>query len=267
MVVAETKAQAMDAAEAVEVDYEELPFVLHSEDAMRPGAPVLWDEVPDNVPVETVFGDVEATDRAFARAAHVVTMNFHIGRVTGVPLEPRAALGALRCRDRPLHALCRLRRRGAAEERAGRSVLGIAPDNLRVLSHDVGGNFGTRNRTFVEFGLVLWASRKLGRPVKFTATRSEAFLSDYQGRDLVTKVELALDARRPLPRHARDQYQQCRRALRVAVAAEQGLGPDPRLLRHSGGDACAPWRSSPTPCRPRPIAAPAGRKSPSPSSG
>jgi len=73
-------------------------------------------------------------------------------------------------------------------------VLGIAPDTLRVLSHDVGGNFGTRNRVFVEFGLVLWASRKLGRPVKYTATRSEAFLSDYQGRDLVTKVELALAA-------------------------------------------------------------------------
>ena len=71
-------------------------------------------------------------------------------------------------------------------------MLGIAPDNLRVLSYDVGGNFGTRNRVFVEFGLVLWAARKLGRPVKFTATRSEAFLSDYQGRDLVTKVELAL---------------------------------------------------------------------------
>ena len=74
------------------------------------------------------------------------------------------------------------------------AVLGIAPEKLRVLSYDVGGNFGTRNRVFVEFGLVLWAARKLGRPVKFTATRSEAFLSDYQGRDLVTKVELALRA-------------------------------------------------------------------------
>src|SRR6202042_566405 len=79
MVVAETKAQAMDAAEAVEVRYEELPFVLHSEDAMRSGAPALWDEVPNNVTVETVFGNVEATDQAFARAAHVVTKNFHIG--------------------------------------------------------------------------------------------------------------------------------------------------------------------------------------------
>ena len=92
MVVAESKAQAMDAAEAVEVRYEELPFVLHTEDAMQPGAPVLWDEVPNNVTVETFFGDPEATDRAFARAAHVVKKKFHIGRVTGVPMEPRSAL-------------------------------------------------------------------------------------------------------------------------------------------------------------------------------
>src|SRR5580692_11243357 len=83
MVVAETKAQAMDAAEAVEVQYEELPFVLHSEDAMQPGAPTIWDQVPGNMTVETFFGDPEATDRAFARAAHVVKKKFHIGRVTG----------------------------------------------------------------------------------------------------------------------------------------------------------------------------------------
>ena len=192
MVVAETKAQAMDAAEAVEVTYEELPFVLHSEDAMRPGAPVLWDEVPNNVTVESVFGNVEATDQAFARAAHVVAKNFHIGRVTGVPLEPRAALGHY---DAATGRYTLYAGSGGAVRQKNEliQVLGIAPENLRVLSPDVGGNFGTRNRTFVEFGLVLWASRKIGRPVKFTATRSEAFLSDYQGRDLVTKVELALD--------------------------------------------------------------------------
>jgi aerobic carbon-monoxide dehydrogenase large subunit len=192
MVVAETKAEAMDAAEAVEVTYEELPFVLHSEDAMRSGAPVLWDEVPNNVTVETVFGNVEATDQAFARAAHVVTKNFHIGRVTGVPLEPRAALGHY---DSATGRYTLYAGSGGAVRQKSElvQVLGIAPENLRVLSHDVGGNFGTRNRTFVEFGLVLWAAKKIGRPVKFTATRSEAFLSDYQGRDLVTKVELALD--------------------------------------------------------------------------
>src|SRR5262249_55010402 len=85
MVVAETKAQALDAAEAVEVDYEELPFVIHSEDAIQPGAPKVWDEMADNMSVETWFGDREATDRAFAVADHVVKMDVHIGRVTGVP--------------------------------------------------------------------------------------------------------------------------------------------------------------------------------------
>src|SRR6266852_6506270 len=193
MVVAESVAQALDAAEAVEVDYDVLPGVYHSEDAMRPGAPAVWDEVPNNVPVDTSFGDVAATDQAFAAAAHVVAMDFHVDRVTGVPLEPRAALGHYDAQSRryTLHAGS-----GGAvrQKRELAAVLGIAPEALRVLSYDVGGNFGTRNRIFVEFGLVLWASRKLGRPVKFTATRSEAFLSDYQGRDLVTRVALALAA-------------------------------------------------------------------------
>ncbi|MGD0024164.1 MAG: xanthine dehydrogenase family protein molybdopterin-binding subunit [Xanthobacteraceae bacterium] len=193
MVAGETRAQAMDGAEAVEVRYEELPFVLHSEDAMRPGAPAIWDEVPDNVLVDTLFGDPQATEQAFARARHVVARKFHIGRVTGVPLEPRAALGHY---DAATGRYTLYAGSGGAVRQKSElsTVLGIPPDSLRVLSHDVGGNFGTRNRVFVEFGLVLWAARKLGRPVKFTATRSEAFLSDYQGRDLVTKVELALDA-------------------------------------------------------------------------
>jgi aerobic carbon-monoxide dehydrogenase large subunit len=191
MVVAESVGQALDAAEAVEVDYEVLPGVYHSEDAMKPGAPVVWDEIQDNVPVDTLFGDREATDKAFAGADHVVAMDFHIDRVTGVPLEPRSALGQYDVVNGryTLHAGS-----GGAvrQKRELAGVLGIAPDQVRVLSYDVGGNFGTRNRLFVEFGLVLWAARNLGRPVKFTATRSEAFLSDYQGRDLVAKVELAL---------------------------------------------------------------------------
>lgn len=194
MVVAETKAQAMDAAEAVEVTYQELPFVLQAEDAMRPGAPVLWDEVPDNVLIDSKFGDAEATDEAFARAAHVVARDFHIGRVTGVPMEPRAALGHY---DAATGRYTLYAGSGGAvrQKREIATVLGVSEQSIRVLSHDVGGNFGTRNRVFVEFGLVVWAAKKLGRPVKYTATRSEAFLSDYQGRDLVTKVELALDAK------------------------------------------------------------------------
>jgi aerobic carbon-monoxide dehydrogenase large subunit len=191
MVVAESVPQALDAAESIMVDYEVLRGVYHSEDALRPAAPVLWSEVPDNVPVDTLFGDRQATEEAFARADHVVAMDFHIDRVTGVPLEPRAALGEYDAASRryTLHAGS-----GAAvrQKRELAAVLGIVPERLRVLSYDVGGNFGTRNRVFVEFALVLWAARKLGRPVKFTATRSEAFLTDYQGRDLITRVELAL---------------------------------------------------------------------------
>ena len=192
MVVAETQAQALDAAEAVAVDYEVLPHVIHSEDAMRPGAPAVWDEVPDNTPIDTWFGDRDATDKAFAAADHVIKKDFHIGRVTGVPLEPRAAVANY---DAASGRYTLYAGSGGAvrQKRELVGIFGIAPERLRVLSYDVGGNFGTRNRVFVEFGLVLWASEKLGRPVKFTATRSEAFLSDYQGRDLVSRAELALD--------------------------------------------------------------------------
>jgi carbon-monoxide dehydrogenase large subunit len=193
MVVAETRNQALDAAEAVQVDYEELPFVSGTLDALAPGAPALWDEAPDNVLVDTRFGDDDATDRAFAAAAHIVKKEFDIGRVTAVPMELRSALADY---DPATGRYTLYAGSGGAvrqkQELAG--VLGIAPANLRILSYDVGGNFGSRNRPYVEFGLVLWAAKKLVRPVKYAATRSEAFLSDYQGRDLVTKVELALSA-------------------------------------------------------------------------
>ena len=193
MVVAETLPQALDAAEAVVVDYDELPFVLDARDAATPGAPAVWDELPDNVCVETWFGDREATDRAFAIADKVIERAFHIDRVTGVPLEPRSALAHFDAATgrTTLYAGSG----GAVRQKAEiAAVLGIPPKDLRVLSHDVGGNFGTRNRVYVEFPLVAWASRRIGRPVKYTATRSEAFLSDYQGRDLVTKVSLAMRA-------------------------------------------------------------------------
>ncbi len=194
MVVAETRAQALDAAEALPVVYDELPFVLHSEDAMQAGAATVWDEVPGNILVDTRFGDHAGTERAFAQAANTVAMDFNIGRVTGVPMEPRACVANYDAASGryTLHAGS-----GGAvrQKRELASVLGIEPETLRVLSFDVGGNFGTRNRVYPEYGLVLWASRKLGRAVKFTASRSECFISDYQGRDLVTKLELALDAK------------------------------------------------------------------------
>ena len=193
MVVAETSDEALDAVEALDVEYEELPWVTHSERALEEGAPRAWVEVPGNVIVDTHFGNREATDRAFAEAGHVVKMKFHIARCTAVAIEPRAALASYEART----GRYTLYAGGGGAVRYKKdlaSLLGIEPRNLRVVCRDVGGNFGSKNRVYVEHGLALWASRKLGRPVKFTATRSEAFLSDYQGRDLVTEVELALRA-------------------------------------------------------------------------
>jgi aerobic carbon-monoxide dehydrogenase large subunit len=192
MVVAETLEQAQSGAENVVVDYDVLPWVADSLAAVESDAPRLWDELPNNILVDTFFGDAAATEAAFAAAAHVVTMKTHIGRVTGVPLEPRAALGHF---DPQTQRYTIYAGSGGAvrQKQELAAVLGVDPQGVRVLSFDVGGNFGTRNRSFVEFGLVLWASRKLGRPVKFRAERSEAFLTDYQGRDLVTEVSLAID--------------------------------------------------------------------------
>jgi carbon-monoxide dehydrogenase large subunit len=194
MVVAETRAQAEDAVDAVSVTWAPLPFVVDTAEAAEGRAPAVWDEVPTNVCVDAAFGsDEAAVAAAFARAAHVVARTFHVGRVTGVPIEPRAALGAWDAASGRylLHAGS-----GGAfrQRREIAEVLGLSPDRLRVVSLDVGGNFGTKNRVYVEYGLVLWAARKLGRPVKYTATRSETLVSDYQGRDLVTRVALALDA-------------------------------------------------------------------------
>lgn len=192
MVVAETMNQALDAAEVVEVTYDTLPCVLHAGDAMRPGAPTVWDEVSDNILVDTHFGHAAETERILANAAHVVAREFHVGRVTGAPMEPRAAVANY---DKAEGRYTIYAGSGGAvrQKRELAAVLGVDPEQIRVLSYDVGGNFGTRNRVYVEFGLVLWAARKLGRPVKYTATRSECFISDYQGRDLVAKFELALD--------------------------------------------------------------------------
>jgi len=193
MVVAETEAQAQDAAEAVEVDYEVLPFVVDQREAIKPGHAPVWDETHDNVFVDTTFGDVAATDRAFASAAHVVKMDIYIPRVTGVTIEPRSALGDYDAATGRYLLHCG--GGGAVRQKNELAlVLGVEPEQVRVLTFDVGGNFGTKNRVYVEYGLVMWAARKVGRAVKNTISRSEAFLTDYQGRDLAVKAELALDA-------------------------------------------------------------------------
>ena len=192
VVVAETRAQAMDAAEAVAVEYQELPYTVLTEDALKPGRAPLWDETPDNVLVDTTFGDKEKTDAAFAKAAHVVKSQFNIARVTAVTMELRSCLGDYDQATGRTTLYCG--GGGAVKQKAEiAGILGIPPDKVRVLSYDIGGNFGSRNRPYVEYGLVVWAAGKLKRPVKYTATRSEAFLTDYQGRDLLVDIEVAFD--------------------------------------------------------------------------
>jgi aerobic carbon-monoxide dehydrogenase large subunit len=193
VVVAETLAAAKDAAELVAVDWKELAAVAGAIDAARPQAPLARLDAPANIALDAEVGDAAATMAAFARAAHVVRLDTQIQRIAGVPMEPRAALGE---HDRAsgrytLHAGMG----GAVRPRDDlAAVLDVAAQNVRVVMHDVGGNFGTRGAFSPEFALVVWAARRVGRPVKWTCERHEAFLCDYQARDLAVAAELALDA-------------------------------------------------------------------------
>src|SRR5882672_3643263 len=193
MVIAATPAAARDGAERVEVEWIPLPSVTASLAAADPGAPLVWDEARSNVCVDAQVGDPAAVEAAFARAAHVVRFDTWVHRITGVPMEPRAAVGSWDAASGryTVHAGAG----GLGRTQTGvAGALGVPESAVRVVARDVGGNFGTRNSCYPEFALVAWAARRLGRPVKWTAERREAFLADYHGRDLAARAELALDA-------------------------------------------------------------------------
>jgi aerobic carbon-monoxide dehydrogenase large subunit len=192
MVIAATVAAAKDGAERVKIDYEVLPAVTDTLEAARPGAPRLFEEAGSNVVVDGELGDQAATEAAFARADHVVKFETQIQRVTGVPMEPRAAV----CEFDPHSQRYTLYAGNGGAWRLKddlATIIGVAADQVRVIMHDVGGNFGTRGMIYAEFALVAWAARRLGRPVKWTAERHESFLCDYQARDLAVTAELAID--------------------------------------------------------------------------
>ncbi len=193
MVIAQSVDIAKDSAELIEVDYEVLPAVTATRAAVEPDAPRLWAEAKSNVCVDAEVGAKEATASAFARAAHIAKIDTWIQRVTGVPMEPRAAVGEYGAATQryTLHAgsggSVRMKKDLAL-------ILDVDESRVRVLMDDVGGNFGTRGMIYPEFALVPWAARRIGRPVKWTCERHEAFVSDFQGRDLAVTAELALDA-------------------------------------------------------------------------
>jgi aerobic carbon-monoxide dehydrogenase large subunit len=194
MVVAESPDAAKDGAELVAVDYEALPAVARASDAIAAGAPLVWDECAANMSVDGDVGDKAATDAAFARATHVVKLDTWIQRVTGAPMEPRTAIGAYDPATQRYTIYAGSGGGVVREKQTLAKVLGVPEEQCRALCGDMGGNFGTRNTFFPEYGLLPWAAQRVGRPVKWSGERSECFVSDYQGRDLTVTAELALDA-------------------------------------------------------------------------
>ena len=193
-IVAETELHARNAAELLDIEYEPLPAVIGAEDAVKPGAPLVWDEAPNNVAFALMMGNKEATDAAFANAKHVVTLKVNNARISANSIEPRAAIGHYHP-DGDNYTLYSTSQNphGTRSSVAGQ-VLHIPETKLRVISPDVGGGFGMKHGGYPEDAIVVWASRRVGgRPVKWVSTRSEALLGDAHGRDQIVTGELALD--------------------------------------------------------------------------
>jgi carbon-monoxide dehydrogenase large subunit len=193
LIVAETAVQAQDGAEVVMVEYEDLPAVVTAAEAMAPGAPQLHPGAPGNMVLDFVGGDEAATNAAFASAAKVVRLTDYHSRVIGNPMEPRAAMGSYDP-SKDLYFLHGTTQ-GVGPMRGQLSVvLGVPSEKVRIVAEEVGGGFGVRFNAYPEYGTLLYAAKKLGRPVKWVGTRSEVFLGDEQARDIVHTSEMALDA-------------------------------------------------------------------------
>ena len=195
LVVAETLEQALDACEAVEVDYDELPAVIGPEAAISEGAPQIWPEAPGNLAFDWQAGDEPTVEAAFAKAAHVSRLAVTHQRLAMSPMEPRAAIGeydpdkdrlTLKTQTQGVHRI---------RDILAQQVFKIAKDKLRVITEDVGGSFGVKIYPYPEHVLVLFAARALRRPVQWLASRQEAFLADVQGRARVDRIELAFGPR------------------------------------------------------------------------
>ncbi len=192
-VVAETVAQARDAAELVEVDYEARPAVIDVEDAVKAGAPAIWDENPGNVAVGLMMGNKDATEAAFARARHVVSLRLTNNRVAANSLEPRGCLGDYDAGNESYTLYTSTQNPHGIRSVLAQAVFRLPETKFRVVALDVGGGFGMKGDVYPEDALVLVASHRCGRPVKWISTRAEAMLGDSHGRDQVVYGEMALD--------------------------------------------------------------------------
>ncbi len=212
-VVAESVAIARDAAELVEVEYEELPAVTGLQAAAAAGAPQVWPAATGNVVAQTAYGDTAAADAAFAAAAHVVGLDLVNQRLAPVSMEPRVVLAQFEDGRFTLRLSSQMP--SGARDTLAKEVLGIAPEQVRVLVGDVGGGFGMKTGLYPEDAVVAFAARQVGRPVKWAGTRLDDFLSATHGRDTESRAEMALDAAGRVL------------ALRVRTLANMGAYPRP----------------------------------------
>lgn len=192
-VIAETKSQAEDAAELVVINYDDEDAVTDGRKALSDQAAQVWPEVPNNIAFVVERGDKAATDDAFSTATHVTSLNLQISRVTANAIEPRAAIGQFNETTKRYSLRTGTQTPHRMRDTLAKDILKIPSDQVHVVSPDVGGAFGMKNNPFPEYGLVLWAAKKLGRQVSWRASRIESMQSDFQGRDNHVQAELAID--------------------------------------------------------------------------
>src|SRR5271166_155666 len=194
VVVAATEAQGRDAAELVSVDYEVLPSLVTIEDAVRPPAPLIHQGAADNTSFTMRMGNADAVEPAFARARHVTRLALYNNRITAVTMEPRGCIAdydpgtgryTLYSSTQNVHGVRQI---------LAHQILHVPESRIRVIARDVGGGFGMKGNVYPEEAIIVWAARRVGRPVKWIPSRSEALLGDAQGRDQNVSAELALDA-------------------------------------------------------------------------
>ena len=194
MVIAETALQAQDAAEAVDVQFDPLVVVANVERAMAKDAPAIWPEAPGNIALDWADGDAEAVDAAFARAAHTERVKLLNTRVAPSAMEPRAAVASFDAPSQRYTLIAPTQGVAVVRKVLAENVFNVPVNQIRVLTHDVGGGFGMKVQPYSEYAALLYAARRVGRPVKWCASRLESFLTDTHGRDGVLEGELALDA-------------------------------------------------------------------------
>lgn len=193
VVIAESEAQARDAADLIVIDYAELPAIVMAEDAVKDGAPLVYDEAANNTSFTLRLGNADETEAAFARAHHVTKLHLHNNRLDAVTMEPRGCLGDFDTSDGRLTFYTSTQNVHGIRQGLAAQNLNVPESMIRVVAKDVGGGFGMKGHVYPEEAIVAWACKRVERPVKWIATRSESLMGDDHGRDQTVDAELALD--------------------------------------------------------------------------